>query len=140
MRETILELRAQGKSYNEIVAEVGCSKSTVSYYCGEDQATKNIQRQRDRRSKIRQYLQEVKNNVPCADCGEKYPYYVMDFDHLPENGKEFNIAMFSKHKTLEDVKIEIAKCEVVCSNCHRARTWQRLLKSGESVPADLFIN
>jgi len=61
--------------------------------------------------------------VPCTDCGQSYPPYVMDFDHMRD--KEFNIAVdfarFSKKKLME----EIAKCEVVCSNCHRIRTHVR---------------
>ena len=32
MGEKVLELLRQGRSYNAIVAEVGCSKSTVNYY------------------------------------------------------------------------------------------------------------
>jgi len=35
MQKQILKLRAQGKTYSEIVAIVGCSKGTVSYYCGK---------------------------------------------------------------------------------------------------------
>ena len=65
-------------------------------------------------------------DVPCADCGVKYPSYVMDFDHLPEHTKTMGIPMMinrraPKSKILE----EINKCEVVCSNCHRERTKQR---------------
>lgn len=37
MKEQILKLRAAGKSYSEIVSELGCSKSTVSFHCGEGQ-------------------------------------------------------------------------------------------------------
>lgn len=73
-----------------------------------------------RRAAIRQYLSEAKN-VPCADCGESYPYYVMDFDHIGE--KLFDIGnAASLGKTLQKVIDEVAKCEVVCSNCHRIRT------------------
>lgn len=41
MKEQILELRAQGKSYNEIAKLLGCSKGTVSYHCGEGQKEKS---------------------------------------------------------------------------------------------------
>lgn len=40
MKEKILELRNQGKSYNQIVEILGCSKSTISYYCGDNQKEK----------------------------------------------------------------------------------------------------
>lgn len=61
--------------------------------------------------------------VPCADCGVEYPPYVMDFDHLGEEEKEFNISYMRRHKmAFAKIEAEIAKCEVVCSNCHRERT------------------
>lgn len=49
MKEQILKLRKQGKTYKEIVEIVGCSKSTVSYHCGEGQKEKNLIRTRKHR-------------------------------------------------------------------------------------------
>jgi hypothetical protein len=49
MKNKILELRNQGKSYKEIKEELNCSKSTISYYCGEGQKEKT----RDRTKKYR---------------------------------------------------------------------------------------
>lgn len=40
-KENILRLRAEGKTYNQIQAELGCSKGTISYHCGEGQKEKN---------------------------------------------------------------------------------------------------
>ena len=63
---------------------------------------------------------------PCADCGIQYPYYVMDFDHRDEGLKEF--ALNSVHRvTKRAILREIAKCDVVCANCHRERTHRRRL-------------
>lgn len=63
---------------------------------------------------------------PCADCGVKYPPYVMDFDHLDGDTKEFGICYMRRHRMAFDkIEAEIAKCEVVCANCHRERTNQR---------------
>lgn len=58
--------------------------------------------------------------VPCADCGEVYPPYVMDFDHV-RGEKKFTISQALDGET-EDLLAEIAKCDVVCANCHRERT------------------
>lgn len=41
----ILELRNNGLSYNEIVKKLNCSKGTISYYCGNNQKQKNLNRQ-----------------------------------------------------------------------------------------------
>ena len=50
MKEAILELREQGKSYNSIVSELGCSKSLVCYYCGTGQKDKSYLRGKKRRA------------------------------------------------------------------------------------------
>lgn len=42
----ILSLRAEGKTYNEIVSILGCSKSIVSYHCGPGQKHKHKTRQK----------------------------------------------------------------------------------------------
>jgi len=61
---------------------------------------------------------------PCADCGRSYPPFVMDFDHV--NGtKNFCIARARGGAALRRILAEVAKCEVVCANCHRARTQAR---------------
>lgn len=65
-------------------------------------------------------------SCPCADCGIEYPYYVMDFDHVSDD-KEANLAdLVRVGASLVKLQAEINKCEVVCSNCHRIRTFKRL--------------
>jgi hypothetical protein len=78
------------------------------------------------RASLKEFLIELKSK-PCTDCGREYPYYVMDFDHLDGYVKNYNISelrFVSKNLLLE----EIAKCDLVCSNCHRIRTHNRLKK------------
>lgn len=52
MKEKILKLRQEGKTYNEIINELGCSKSTVSYHCGDGQKEKSIKRVSKRRENV----------------------------------------------------------------------------------------
>lgn len=62
---------------------------------------------------------------PCMDCGIKWPYYVMHFDHV-RGVKLFNIAHWQRlGKNAEEIEAEIAKCDVVCANCHAIRTHER---------------
>lgn len=76
-------------------------------------------------AELRSYIAQQKNK-PCMDCNQKYPSYVMDFDHRPDCKKEFTIAnMVSDSKSFDCIKKEIDKCDVVCSNCHRIRTHNR---------------
>lgn len=63
--------------------------------------------------------------VPCRDCNGIFPWYVMEFDHVPERGpKLFSIARATT-KGINQVRAEIAKCDVVCANCHLIRTYKR---------------
>lgn len=68
-------------------------------------------------------LNKLKESNPCADCGKFYPAYVMDFDHLGD--KVASVAAMMKNRGWQTILEEIAKCELVCSNCHRIRTWKR---------------
>ena len=68
-------------------------------------------------------LAELKSG-PCADCGQTFPPYVMDFDHKDWTDKEAEVAAI-KFGRWELVLAEVAKCDLVCSNCHRIRTHHR---------------
>jgi hypothetical protein len=59
---------------------------------------------------------------PCVDCGEEDPV-VLEFDHLRD--KKFPISKGLTDRNWQDVLDEIAKCDVVCANCHRRRTAKR---------------
>lgn len=72
-----------------------------------------------------EYIDGVKLAAGCADCGYKTAAIALDFDHLPGFKKVGRIAALAGSSSLERIKEEIAKCEVVCSNCHRIRTRQR---------------
>ena len=71
----------------------------------------------------RMYLDGAKN-VPCKDCGLRYPPICMDFDHV-RGEKKRNVAHFIFTGSFKSMQDEIAKCEVVCANCHRLRTAAR---------------
>ena len=68
-----------------------------------------------------QYLRDLKTKTPCVDCGINYPYYVMDFDHV-RGQKHANVMELVSTLSKKRIDLEIAKCEIVCSNCHRIRT------------------
>jgi hypothetical protein len=59
---------------------------------------------------------------PCVDCAEADPI-VLEFDHLRD--KKFSISEGLQSRNWQSVLDEIAKCEVVCANCHRRRTARR---------------
>lgn len=79
----------------------------------------------------RELTRQLKNR-PCADCGQSYPYYVMDFDHREDEIKRCGLNEIYK-LSVNAIKAEAAKCDVVCSNCHRERTHQRRIKNLKKV-------
>lgn len=81
-----------------------------------------------RRAKIRSTI-ECAKATPCLDCGIQYPTCVMQFDHV-RGVKRFNIGSATAlSPSLVTLKEEIAKCEVVCANCHAMRTEARKVAS-----------
>lgn len=73
---------------------------------------------------LRQLILEAKNK-PCMDCNMSYPYYVMEFDH--RENKKFHLATAHNNKGKNAIILEIEKCDVVCSNCHKERTHKRAI-------------
>jgi hypothetical protein len=75
------------------------------------------------RERNKRVVREAKDR-PCADCGQNFAPHVMDFDHV-RGVKIGNIALLKTYAPTAVVLAEIAKCDVVCSNCHRIRTHDR---------------
>lgn len=63
-------------------------------------------------------------NRPCMDCQGWFEPVQMDFDHRPGEIKLFGLGANYCLKW-ETVIKEIKKCDVVCANCHRLRTYRR---------------
>lgn len=82
-------------------------------------------RRGNRRKEIAASVAAAKSS-PCLDCGVSYPACVMDFDHRPGEEKKFNVStQVRSGASLSLIMAEIAKCDLVCSNCHRLRTARR---------------
>ena len=93
------------------------------------QANKSLyfERNKKRRRSITNFIRQYKidNNV-CTDCKISHPYWRLEFDHLPGSDKEIIVSRIHVHGWSQDrILSEIAKCELVCSNCHRDRTHTR---------------
>lgn len=81
-----------------------------------------------KRQEISEFVRELKDNQPCADCGVRYPYYVLHYDHLGDKAECVSI-LKAQGATKERILEEINKCELVCANCHAERTHQRMAPS-----------
>lgn len=69
-------------------------------------------------------ITEIKSTTPCMDCGQTYHPCQMDFDHRDASQKSFSLNQ-ARWKKWEEIEKEMAKCDLVCSNCHRLRTFNR---------------
>ena len=104
-----------------------CRSCFAAYF----RARGDLHRRQSNTAKIArtQLLREhVLDHLRRAPCGERDPI-VLEFDHVGE--KSASIAeLLSDGASMKAVDAEIARCEVVCANCHRRRTairgrWRR---------------
>lgn len=96
------------------------------YHKNRDTHKKQSGESRTRRRAEARRLVRADKDKPCADCGNKYPYWVMDHDHRPGEVKLFDLNAACKTGVpVARIVAELAKCDVVCANCHRERTHTR---------------
>jgi DNA-binding transcriptional regulator YdaS (Cro superfamily) len=64
-------------------------------------------------------------SVPCADCGGRFAQCSMDFDHRDPLMKVARVPSLIGRAGVARILAEAAKCDIVCANCHRLRTFKR---------------
>ena len=81
----------------------------------EKERTKRTQRER------RKLINDLKRGKPCEICGVVYHPCAMDYHHAGDKVKEFSIASYccKPRITTEELLKEVAKCMLLCANCHR---------------------
>lgn len=90
------------------------------YKKNSDKVKKEV---RDRKKEIRDWLREYKQSLSCSQCPESHPA-CLDFHHS-EGNKLIEISLCpSQGWSKERIKEEIAKCTVLCSNCHKKLHWK----------------
>lgn len=74
---------------------------------------------RRRRAKKREWFDSILSTLECIKCGEDHPGCI-DFHHRDPSTKIDEISkMWRNLRSNEVILAEIAKCDVLCSNCHR---------------------
>lgn len=118
-------------SSNEVVGVRFLSSAQMAYNKAWYDANKEKQKAwvKSNQEKIRKQIQAYKEQNGCMDCGIFYPYYVLDLDHRDPSTKLLNPSSIGKQGWgPAKIQEELDKCDVVCSNCHRSRTYLRGLK------------
>jgi hypothetical protein len=64
-------------------------------------------------------------SVPCMDCGGRFGPCAMEFDHRNPAEKVQGVTRMIGRASAERILAEVDKCDIVCANCHRMRTFGR---------------
>lgn len=101
-----------------------CSKERSRlYYAQNKEKHRSMVVERNRRAirENRHNLYQLLVSSSCSDCGISDPV-VLEFDHV-RGTKRGNVSKLVRGGySWETVLREIAKCDIVCANCHRVRT------------------
>jgi hypothetical protein len=100
-----------------------CKREYDAAWYRANKAKRQARVRADRAAHV-EWMNSLKEGRPCADCGQAFPPYVMEWDHLPGTEKTLVLAdtrraAYGRRRILA----ELAKCELVCANCHRERTF-----------------
>lgn len=89
-----------------------------------DNKQRYVDRATARKIALRDEVWELKRQ-PCSDCGHTFNPWQMQFDHRDGETKVAEIGYFIARNSRTKLFEEIAKCDLVCANCHFERTYQR---------------
>ena len=102
-----------------------CRRAYDRRYYAERGKAARLARMKAWRGEKRAWMDELKQGRACADCGGVFPSCVMHWDHLPGHRKIAEISAMVANRRRAVVLEELAKCELVCANCHVMRTVMR---------------
>lgn len=89
------------------------------YAANPEQRKKHYQRTKVAKQKYKDWAYSLKLGKKCKYCGETEPI-CLDFHHRnPENKIQEISTMIKNRIAKEKLLAEIAKCDLVCANCHR---------------------
>lgn len=91
-------------------------KTKHKKYCSDRCKTMNFQQKR------RETINKIKIDKGCELCGYNEHPAALHFDHINPDDKLFTISQDVKKKRT-DIEDEIAKCRVLCANCHSIHTY-----------------
>jgi hypothetical protein len=91
-------------------------------------SARKIAWQERRRRELRRWWLDLKATKQCERCGEAAPE-CLHFHHRDPAEKEFDLACAASNGlSKERVLREVAKCQVLCANCHLKHHWdERML-------------
>lgn len=81
-------------------------------------------------AKIKDWFEDYSQTMKCSHCPETH-VACLDFHHIIPSTKRASVRdMMRGHHSFESLMEEVAKCEILCSNCHRKLHWQERQPTG----------
>jgi hypothetical protein len=77
------------------------------------------------------WFRQYKQTLCCEVCGENHPA-CLDFHHIDLSLKKFSVSAKRDRPSLKRLQEEIAKCQVLCANCHRKEHCRQKEKEREN--------
>ena len=87
-----------------------------------DQKARYQKNNRDRRTKMRNYMLSHLSKSVCAKCGES-DIRVLEYNHIRGKKSKGISCIINDSNSIEELQREMDKCEVICANCHRKYTY-----------------
>ena len=82
--------------------------------------TKYMRAKRERRQDVQEYVRECKLELGCSVCGYNQHHAALEWHHHGDD-KKINVSFCQSIKAADE---EMAKCVVLCSNCHKIHHWE----------------
>lgn len=118
LKEQIIQLRNEKKTYQQIMETLGCSKGTIAFHIGKGVRQKQVHRQSINRKKFGDELKQL-HGAKCKVCDYDRCLEALEFHHINPTTKKFEVMTHGKRGNKKDIIAESYKCMLVCSNCHR---------------------
>lgn len=107
------------RDHPERVREIQCRADARRKQGSPERQAGKKPGERARRQMVKDLITDLKTQTLCVDCHLRWHPRVMDFHHV-RGTKSFAIAKSAGYGW-DRVREEIAKCDLLCSNCHRIR-------------------
>jgi hypothetical protein len=125
MTEAPASCRQCGKPINRGRLCKDCRKLYDKNYFKQNASEKSASASQRKRA-ILDWYRKSKSGKACNICGGTFPVVCMDYDHMPGHRKFMEVSkMVRLGYEKEKIEAEIAKCQLLCANCHRILTVER---------------
>ncbi len=130
LKEDIINLRNDGKSFSEIQSILGCSKGTISYHLKSvEPIVKDKPMTKSEPAilskfqlKALTYLENYKLQRPCVKCSQYLHSSQLDPVDNIDVDKIINNVIDAE--TLQDSKQRLSQLKFICANCDRLRQFK----------------